>query len=164
MRKLILFIISLLTWIFLDWPLLPLNFLIGVAASIFVVYVVGDLCLKTPGVWSQPQRYFYYIFLYLPTVVWEMTKANIDAAIHILHPDPAFKPGIVKVKTILKNEIALTALANSISYMPGMIVVDIDPENGFLYVHWNDVKHQEMTSATKVIVEKFEKILLKIFY
>ena len=164
MKKIVLFIISLLTWACLDWPMTLWHLVIGAMASVVVVYVVGDLCLEHPEVWKQPKRYFYYFSLYLPAVVWEMTKANIDAAGRILHPRLPLRPGIVKVKTTLKNDIALTALANSISYMPGLIVVDIDKENGFLYVHWNDVKATDIETATKIIVERFEKILLKVFY
>ena len=164
MKKIILFIISLLTWACLDWPLNQLDFAIGVLASIVVVYVVGDFCLGHPEVWGQPKRYFYYFSLYLPAVVWEMTRANIDAAGRILHPALPLRPGIVKVKTTLKNDLALTALANSISYMPGLLVVDIDKHNGFLYVHWNDVKATDIQTTTKIIVEPFEKILSKVFY
>ena len=164
MKKIILFIISLLTWACLDWPLNPLQFVIGVLASVVVVYVVGDLCLEHPESWKQPKRYFYYFSSYLPIVVWEMTKANIDAAWRILQPGPPLRPGIVKVKTTLKNSLALTALANSISYMPGLLVVDIDQDNGFLYVHWNDVKATDVQTATKIIVERLEKILSKVFF
>jgi multicomponent Na+:H+ antiporter subunit E len=164
MKKIILFIISLLTWACLDWPLNPFHFVIGAIASIVVVYVVGDLCLAHPEVWKQPKRYFYYFYLYLPAVVWEMTKANIDAAWRILHPGLPLLPGIVKVKTTLKNDIALTALANSISYMPGALVVDIDQHNGFLYVHWNNVRATDVQTTTKILVKRFEKILSKVFY
>ena len=88
MKKIILFFISLSTWACLDWPLNPLHFVIGIAASAVVVYVVGDLCLEHPEVWMQPKRYFYYFTAYLPAVFWAMTKANIDAAWRILQGRP----------------------------------------------------------------------------
>jgi len=129
----------------------------------------SGLCRRRPlpgksGGLEAAQEVLLLFSLYLPAVVWEMTKANIDAAGHILHPRLSLRPGIVKVKTTLKNDIALTALANSISYMPGLIVVDIDKDEGFLYVHWNDVKATDSETATKIIVERFEKILLKVFF
>ena len=93
-----------------------------------------------------------------------MAKATIDAAWRILHPRRPLQPGIVKVKTTLKNDVALTALANSISYMPGAMVVDIDKDNGFLYIHWNDVTATDIQTTTKVLVEKFENIVSKVFY
>jgi len=41
--------------------------------------------------------------------------------------------------------------------------VDVDKDNGFLYVHWIEVRHKDIEKATKSIVEKFERILKRIF-
>jgi len=80
-----------------------------------------------------------------------------------LHPRLPINPGIVKVKTKLTTDTALTFLANSITLTPGTMSVDIDKDNGILYIHWIDVKTKDVESATKIIVERFEKILKKIF-
>ena len=90
-------------------------------------------------------------------------KANIDVAWRVIHPDIPIKPGIVKLKTTLKSETGLTFLANSITLTPGTLSVDIDQKNGFLYVHWIDVKDKDTEAATRIIVERFEKILRRIF-
>ena len=81
----------------------------------------------------------------------------------MLHPRLPINPGIVKVKTVLKSDTALTFLANSITLTPGTLSVDIDKDNGILYVHWIDVKSKDIESATKIIVERFERILKNIF-
>jgi multicomponent Na+:H+ antiporter subunit E len=73
------------------------------------------------------------------------------------------KPGIVKVKTTLKSETGLTFLANTLSLKPGTMTVDIDREGGYLYVHWVDVRSQDVKAATEELVLKFERILKKIF-
>lgn len=57
----------------------------------------------------------------------------------------------------------MTFLANSITLTPGTMSVDVDKENSILYIHWIDVKTKDVESATKIIVERFEKILKKIF-
>ncbi|GAG73933.1 unnamed protein product [marine sediment metagenome] len=41
--------------------------------------------------------------------------------------------------------------------------VDIDKDNGILYIHWIDVKTKDVESATRIIVDRFEKVLKKIF-
>ena len=69
----------------------------------------------------------------------------------------------VKVKVELKTDTALTFLANSITLTPGTMSVDIDKDNGILYIHWIDVKTKDIESTTRIIVERFEKILKKIF-
>ncbi len=79
------------------------------------------------------------------------------------HPDLPIHPGIVKVKTTLRSEVGLTFLANSLTLKPGTMTVDIDKEKGFLYVHWADVKSQDIEKATDLIVRKFERVLMRIF-
>ena len=81
----------------------------------------------------------------------------------MLHPRLPINPGIVKIKTSLKSDTALTFLANSITLTPGTMSVDIDTERGVLYVHWINVRAEDIESATKLIAERFEKILRKIF-
>lgn len=95
--------------------------------------------------------------------LWECLKANIDVARRVLNPNLPINPGIVKVKTSLKSDTGLTFLANSITLTPGTLCVDIDSEKGILYIHWIDVKTQDIDKATQIIVTKFENILKKIF-
>ena len=57
----------------------------------------------------------------------------------------------------------MTFLANSITLTPGTMSVDIDKNNGILYIHWIDVKTKDVESATRIIVDRFEKVLKKIF-
>ncbi len=95
--------------------------------------------------------------------LWECFKANLDVAYRVLHPQLPIYPGIVKVRTKLTTDTALTFLANSITLTPGTMSVDIDKDNGILYIHWIDVKTKDVESATKIIVDRFEKVLKKIF-
>jgi len=63
----------------------------------------------------------------------------------------------------LTTDTALTFLANSITLTPGTMSVDIDKDNSILYVHWIDVKTKDVEAATRIVVERFEKILRKVF-
>jgi multicomponent Na+:H+ antiporter subunit E len=164
MRKshIILFVISFLIWSFLTWPLDYQHLLIGILVSGFVSFMTGDMFVKRSHVFKHISRYlwfFYYIFLFL----WECIKANIDVAYRVSHPDLPINPGIVKVKTTLKSDTGLTFLANSITLTPGTMSVDIDQENGFLYIHWIDVKDKDIQKATEIIVKIFEDVLRRIF-
>jgi len=106
---------------------------------------------------------YFWLFWYVVLFVWECVKANIDGARRVIHPDLPINPGIVKIKTGLKSDIALTILANTLTLQPGTMTVDIDKENGFLYVHWIDVKAADAGQAAKMISGKFEKILERVF-
>jgi multicomponent Na+:H+ antiporter subunit E len=99
----------------------------------------------------------------VPVFAWALLKANIDVAVRLLSPKLPIRPGIVKIKTNLKSESGLTFLANSITLTPGTTTVDIDRENGFLYVHWLNVKTEDVDEASRLIAWKYEKILDRIF-
>jgi multicomponent Na+:H+ antiporter subunit E len=71
-------------------------------------------------------------------------------------------PGIVKIKTSLKSDSAITALANSITLTPGTLTVDVT-DDGYLYVHWINVKATDTDEASKLIAQKFEYFIERIF-
>ena len=162
-RKIVLFLVAFVVWCLLNWLPDWQHLVVGAFVAAICAFMTGDLFVKRPHVLKHPLRYWYFFVYYLPRFLWECFKANIDVAYRILHPKLPINPGIVKVKTTLKTDTALTFLANSITLTPGTLTVDIDKDNGILYVHWIDVKEKQTEAATKVIVERFEKILRKIF-
>jgi multicomponent Na+:H+ antiporter subunit E len=160
--RLILFFLGLLVWLGLCWPVDLEHILAGVLVAGFVSYMTGDMFVKRPYVFKHASRYLWFLY-YLPLFIWECVKANIDVAWRVTHPNRPINPGIVKVKTSLKSDTALTFLANSITLTPGTLSVDIDEQAGFLYVHWIDVKDTDIERASQLIVQRFERILRRIF-
>jgi len=161
--RIVLFLVGLLAWMLLSWPPDWQHLIVGVFVAAFVALTIGDLFIQRPHILKHPLRYWYFFVQYLPIFLWECFKANVDVAYRVIHPALPINPGIVKVKTKLKSDTALTFLANSITLTPGTLSVDIDKDNGVLYIHWIDVKAKDTKAATKIIVERFEKILKKIF-
>lgn len=161
--RIVLFIIAFFVWCLLSWVPDIEHIFVGIFVAIFVAFITGDLFIQRPYVLKHPMRYVYFIFWYLPVFLLEVLKANVDVAYRVLHPQLPINPGIVKVKTSLKSDTALTFLANSITLTPGTLSVDIDTDKGALYIHWIDVKAKDIDSATEKIVARFEKILKKIF-
>ncbi|MBN2096936.1 MAG: Na+/H+ antiporter subunit E [Candidatus Omnitrophica bacterium] len=161
--RIILFLVALLVWSLLSWVPDWQHLLVGIFVAWFVAFITGDLFIRRAHVLKHFSRYWYFVSLYLPTFLWECLKANLDVAFRVLHPNLPINPGIVKVNTSLKSDTALTFLANSITLTPGTLTVDIDKDNNVLYVHWIDVQAKDVESATKIVVERFENILRRIF-
>lgn len=160
--RIILFILGILIWLGLTLPVNLQHVLVGIIVVAFVTFMTGDMFVKRPHVFKHPTRYLWFLY-YVPVFLWECLKANIDVAYRVGHPDLPINPGIVKVKTTLKSETGLTFLANSITLTPGTMSVDMDQENGFLYIHWIDVKEKDNQKASEIIVKHFEYILRHIF-
>ena len=128
-----------------------------------VVFLIDHILKAHDRELNLHPKPLYFLFVYLPIFLWECVKANLDVAYRVLHPNLPINPGIVKVRTTLESDTALTFLANSITLTPGTLSVDIDKDKGVLYVHWIDVKAKDVESASRIIVQRFETILKKIF-
>ena len=160
MKRIILFLVALVLWLLITWSLNWESVLVGVGVAFLTALVFGKRFVEEPRKWFQPARYFW-LLVYIPYFLWECIKANFDVAYRVLHPALPIKPGIVKVKTKLRSDIAKTALANSITMTPGTLSVDVIGE--YLYVHWIYVRDPEVEGATKETVQRFEKFLKRIF-
>jgi multicomponent Na+:H+ antiporter subunit E len=158
--RLIVFLLGVAIWLLLTWKLDAVNISIGVLVSAVSALLFGELLTVYPRKALEVHRYFWFIY-YIPIFVWEMIKANLDVAYRVLHPLRPINPGLVKIKTNLKSDIAKTLLANSITLTPGTMTVDI--KGDVLYIHWIDVKERDMEKATQAIAGRFEKIIARIF-
>ncbi|MBP7087988.1 MAG: Na+/H+ antiporter subunit E [Candidatus Omnitrophica bacterium] len=160
--RIITFFVALIIWHILSWDLSWVTTAVGSVIAILVSFISGHLFTDSPNKWIEPKRYLYFL-LYCFTFLEECFKANIDVALRVIKPNMPINPGIVKVKTHLKTETALTFLANSITLTPGTLSVDIDDKRGIIYIHWIDVKNKDIVEATNIIVRRFENIIEKVF-
>lgn len=160
--RIVLFILGFTIWSLLVWPLDFQHLIVGVVVAAFVAFMTGDMFIRRANSFQHASRYFWFCY-YIPMFLWECLKANIEVALIVLNPRLPINPGIVKVKTTLKSDTGLTFLANSITLTPGTFCVDINSKEGVLYIHWINVKNQDVNEATQLIVTKFENVLKKIF-
>ena len=167
MRKLTLTIFSFVIWVLLVWPFDPVtgrldlqSLIAGIVVAVFVGLLFGDKIPRELPVSNVFKRIFW-LLVYIPMFFWYVVVANLDVVYRVVHPDMPIHPGIVKVKTTLKNPAGRTMLANSITLTPGTLSVDIVDE--YLYIHWINVRAEDVEGATHRIVSKFEGMLRRIF-
>ena len=161
MRRLIYFVLAFIIWMLLTWSVDVQVVVAGLIASVIVAVLFYEVLPEEYQVFISPVRMFWAL-VYLPVFFYYVVKANLDVVYRALHPKMPIKPGIVKIKTILKTKSGITALANSITLTPGTLTVDLT-DDGFLYIHWINVKSDDIEQATKFIAQRFEWFLQKIF-
>jgi len=166
MRRLIYFVLAFIVWVIMSWPFvngrIDLQMTVaGLIASVIVAVLFHEMLPKEHRVFISPIRLFWGL-IYVPVFFFFMVKANFDVVYRALHPKMPIRPGIVKIKTNLKTDSAITALANSITLTPGTMTVDVT-DDGFLYVHWINVQSDDVEQATKIISETFEWFIKRIF-
>jgi multicomponent Na+:H+ antiporter subunit E len=160
MKYIALFITALIFWLLLTFNLTTANIIVGIVAALVTSFIFGRYFVTSISKLLQPQRYFWF-FAYLIIFIWECLKANIEVAYLVLHPAMPIKPGIVKIKTDLKTDIAKTTLANSITMTPGTITVDIIDD--YIYVHWIYISTDNPEEYSQKVSGRFEKYIKKIF-
>jgi multicomponent Na+:H+ antiporter subunit E len=166
MRRLIYFVLAFLVWVLVTWPFadgrLDLQVVAaGLIAAFLVAVLFHEILPKEHHVFLSPVRVFWFL-AYVPVFFYYVLCANLDVVYRALHPALPIRPGIVKIKTNLKTDSAITALANSITLTPGTLTVDLT-DDGFLYVHWINVKADDVEQATRIIAQRFEWFIRKIF-
>lgn len=160
MRYIIYFIIGFCLWLLLTLSVNLDHLIAGVIVVLLGTIIFGGYFTDKPVKFLQLHRLFWFI-IYIPFFIWYMFKANIDVAYRVLHPQRPIKPGIVKIRTTLKTNIAKVFLANSITLTPGTMTCEIDDD--YLYIHWIWVQSSEIEEASKIIASDFEKFLRRIF-
>jgi multicomponent Na+:H+ antiporter subunit E len=159
MKYITLFILSLIFWMLLTFELTVANIIVGIVASVITALFFGRFFITNVYKLLQPRRYFWFI-IYLFVFIWECLKANFDVAYRVLHPAMPIRPGIVKVRTTLKSDMAKMLLANSITMTPGTISVDIIGD--YLYIHWIYISSEDPEVYTGIITGAFEKYIKRI--
>jgi multicomponent Na+:H+ antiporter subunit E len=161
--RILMFLIAYAVWCVLCWVPDTEHLIAGVVVALLVAAVMGSFFVTRPHMLAHPMRYVYFIFWYAPVFLWELLKANLDVAYRVIHPSLPIRPGIVKLRTSLRSETGLTFLANSITLTPGTLTIDVDREEGALYIHWIYVKGDDPETVFRHIGSKFEPILRRIF-
>ncbi len=154
------FFLLFLVWLMLTWSVDAQNIIAGAVVAAVTAAVFGHLFFERVGRIAEPRRIFWFL-CYLPVFVFYMVRANLDVAYRALHLNMPIRPGIVRIKTALTNELALTMLANSITLTPGTLTVDIIDDD--LYIHWINITTHDPQKQAERISKHFEPILKRIF-
>lgn len=151
-----LFVALLFFWILLNGTLASDVLIAGVVVSAVISILYrrylgwfSELRLTPKALMTTIAYVFYYIK--------ELVKSNVNVALIVLSPSLPVKPGIVTVRTKLKNPMGRMLLCNSITLTPGTLTVDM--EGDLLHIHWVTVDSPDIEGATQAIVAGFERYL-----
>jgi multicomponent Na+:H+ antiporter subunit E len=160
--RIIVFILSFSVWLALTDVASLQEVLAGLVVALIISLVAGTFLVTTEKSGHLVQRCLMGI-IYLFKFLWEMIKANFHVALIVINPALPIRPGIVKIKSHLTKDSALTVLTNSITLTPGTLTVDINPEKQEIYVHCIEVDSTDIEYNTRNIAGRFEKLIREVF-
>ncbi|MBM3166565.1 MAG: hypothetical protein FJZ83_00510 [Chloroflexi bacterium] len=127
------FVILFLFWLIFahHWELSYI--LVGVFAAGLVVFLTSDFLYSSGSHTRNEEITFGFLFMsilrlfvYIPWLLFNIVKANINVATIILDPRMPINPVLLRFKTQMRRDISLVTLANSITLTPGTITVDLN--------------------------------------
>jgi multicomponent Na+:H+ antiporter subunit E len=83
---------------------------------------------------SVPLYLAFGLVGYVPWLIKEIARANVDVARRILDPGLPIRPDIVRVDSGPQTELGRVILANSITLTPGTVSVDLRGESIWVHV------------------------------
>jgi multicomponent Na+:H+ antiporter subunit E len=167
-ERLVLFAVAFVFWLLLTWPVSPVDghllvgdIVAGVFVAAFVALVMKEI-IRVNFIRFLNPRSWFWCFIYFFVFTWYAIKGGIDVAYRVLHPAMPIKPGIVRVKSVLKTSTGRTALANSITLTPGTLTIDVT-DDGVFYIHWLNVSTLDDEEAARKILRRLEWYIQRIF-
>ena len=125
------FCLMFVLWIIFSGMFEPLLLWLGVISCLIVAGMSHTLIFPYPR-WRYLQ-YAVRFVCYWPWLILKVFQANIHLLRLIFHPrmEELIDPHIVGFQTDLREDLSLTAMANSITLTPGTITVSADHEGRF---------------------------------
>ncbi|MFW5901109.1 MAG: Na+/H+ antiporter subunit E [bacterium] len=155
-----LFIILMIVWMALTLSVEKQELISGIIVSLILSLALHRNYQRI-GLPNITLKKIVFILAYIVVLFKEIILANLDVAYRVIHPKMPIKPGIVIIKTDLKQDLAKMILANSITLTPGTFTLDIEGDR--LLIHWINVRTDNIDEATRLIGGRFEKYLKVIF-
>ena len=69
------------------------------------------------------------LLLYLPWLVVEIVKANVDVALRIVRPGLPISPRLIRVRAGQHTDVGRVIYANSITLTPGTVTIDTEGDD-----------------------------------
>ena len=156
------FILAFIVWVVLI-PEMSLDYIVsGLLISGAVAWMLSRYALEGMNRKVLDPRRWLYFLVYLWVLIRGIFMAGL-LLIPIILKMNEIRPGVVAIPTRLKRRWELTLLANSITLTPGTFFLDMDEEKGMLYVHWVSIESESADEIRKIITERYERILIKVF-
>ena len=123
---LVLAVVLSVVWLLLSGHTEPLLLSLGAVSVLAAVGLARRMGLLDAE--AVPFKVTLRALLYLPWLLWQIVKSNLDVARRILDPRLPIAPRVIRVRASQKTDLGRVVYANSITLTPGTVTVDCEGE------------------------------------
>lgn len=131
MRALVLALILMAVWLLWSGFYQALIISFGVASVLVSVWLCARM--RTTDREGVPLQFLPRLIPYMPWLMWEIAKANVDVAKRILSPRLRISPTVFVAPSSQKTDVGRVLFANSITLTPGTVSYGV--REGRILVH-----------------------------
>ena len=134
------------------------------AGQIILGALLGWLIpFATSGFWPDPIRIHQPLTLlrYLVVFIYDIVLGSFQVAYLILRGPTHLRPAFIRIPLVLKTDLAISLLANTISLTPGTVSAWLSEDRRTLIVHTLDTS--DAAALVAEIKQRYEAPLKQIF-
>jgi len=150
------FVILFSFWILLSGFFDFIHLFLGAICTFLVAWISHNLLIGEVKDLKLAVLRVLRFLAYLPWLLYQIMRANIDIAYRTLHPKMPISPGVIRFKTDLKTEMGMVTLANSITLTPGTVTIDIVEGEYFVHALAKEFAEGLLTGKMQARVKKIE--------
>lgn len=119
-----------IVWMGLTGSVSEWNFLAGLVVGMLIISVYSRAVGETPYI-GRGARLMARLFTFLRLMI----ESNIQIAWEVLTPRMHQTPRILRYSVAGLSDAHRTALASAITLTPGTLVIDVSPDDQWLFIH-----------------------------
>ncbi len=150
-----------LLWLTFIWCALWRDFgLASVAMGLILAFFALHL-FKLPTLYFSNRFNPWYALTFTAYFIYQIAVASVQVLWLALTFKKPLRNSVVDVQLRTESDLWLTAVAHTLSLIPGSLVVDVDRAHRILYFHVLDSEGDESAQAFRDEAHKIENMILK---
>lgn len=152
-----------LVWLMLVWTMLWGNFSVANTINGLVVALVITVLLPMPRLPVEGRLHVVSMIRLALTVGWYMVLSSLQVAWWAIRPGPPPLSAVLRAQISVKSDLVMALLLNTLTIIPGSVVLEIDQERRLAYVHVLDVGSPKAVASFYTQLRQLEKLFIAAF-
>ncbi|OHT81257.1 Na+/H+ antiporter subunit E [Mycobacteroides saopaulense] len=152
-----------LVWLMLVWTMLWGNFSLANTITGLLVALVVTVLLPMPRLPVEGRLHVASMVRLAFTVAWYMVLSSLQVAWLAIRPGPPPLSAVLRAQVSVKSDLVMALLMNTLTIIPGSVVLEIDQERRLAYVHVLDVGSPKAVASFYAQLRQLEKLFISAF-
>ena len=155
--------IWILVWLMLVWTMLWGNFSVANTVTGLLVALVITVLLPMPRLPVEGRLHVGSMIRLACTVAYYMVLSSLQVAWLAIRPGAPPLSAVLRAQLSVKSDLVMALLLNTLTIIPGSVVLEIDQERRLAYVHVLDVGSPKAVATFYAQLRQLERLFIAAF-